>query len=148
MCVFDKFHLSSNFKSRVSRDVFKNKNEYQLTSTFSFKCHLNVICLIVRVISFCEASIDVSFFFLHKSHYVSKSKLCVSIDVHFIFVRVFACQISKTCKFFCQKHTLITYFACMNHIYRNRCSLLVYTRLLTFLMSAAVHAVIADVDIT
>ena len=35
-------------------------------------------------------------FFHHKSHYMSNSKLCVSIDVHFYFV----CQMSKTCKNF------------------------------------------------
>ena len=39
-------------------------------------------------------------FFLHKSHYMSKSKVCVSIDVHFICVWVFACQILKSCKKF------------------------------------------------
>ena len=31
LCVFDKFHLTFNFKSEVLRDVFKNKNECQLT---------------------------------------------------------------------------------------------------------------------
>ena len=35
--MFDKFHLTFNFKSKVSRDVFKNKNECQLTSTFYSK---------------------------------------------------------------------------------------------------------------
>ena len=35
--MFDKFHLMFNFKSKVSRDVFKNKNECQLTSTFYSK---------------------------------------------------------------------------------------------------------------
>ena len=37
MSMFGKFHLTFNFKSKVSRDVFKNKNECQLTSTFHFK---------------------------------------------------------------------------------------------------------------
>ena len=45
VCMFDKFHLTFNFKSKVSRDVFKNKNECQSTSTFSFKislqCHMS-----------------------------------------------------------------------------------------------------------
>ena len=44
VCMFDKFHLKFNFKSKVSRDIFINKNEYQLTSTFSSKmspqCHM------------------------------------------------------------------------------------------------------------
>ena len=44
VCMFDKFHLSFNFKSKVSRDVFKNKNECQLTSIFasqmSPQCHM------------------------------------------------------------------------------------------------------------
>ena len=35
--MFDKFHLTLNFKSKVSRDVSKNKNECQLTSTFYSK---------------------------------------------------------------------------------------------------------------
>ena len=106
MCMFDNFQLTCNFKSKVSRDVFKYKNECQSTSTFLPKCHLNVICLVVRVISVCKVLIDAWFFFLHKSHYMSISKLCMSIDMHFIFVRVFACQISKTCKNFVKKiHT-------------------------------------------
>ena len=35
--MFDKFHLTFNFKSKVSRDVLINKNECQLTSTFYSK---------------------------------------------------------------------------------------------------------------
>ena len=35
--MFDKFHVTFNLKSKVSRDVFKNKNECQLTSTFYSK---------------------------------------------------------------------------------------------------------------
>ena len=34
VCMFDKFHLTFNFKFKVSHDVFKNKNECQLTFTF------------------------------------------------------------------------------------------------------------------
>ena len=37
MCMFDKFHVTFNLKTKVSRDVFKNKNECQLTSTFYSK---------------------------------------------------------------------------------------------------------------
>ena len=37
VCMFDKFHVTFNLKSKVSHDVFKNKNEYQLTSTFYSK---------------------------------------------------------------------------------------------------------------
>ena len=33
--MFDNFHLTFSFKSKVSRGVFKNKNECQSTSTFS-----------------------------------------------------------------------------------------------------------------
>jgi hypothetical protein len=43
MCIFETFHLTFNFKSKVSRGIFKNENECQLTSTFSSKmspqCH-------------------------------------------------------------------------------------------------------------
>jgi len=53
MYMFDKFHLMFNLKPKVSHDVFKNKNECQLTSTFPSKispqchmlssaCHLNL----------------------------------------------------------------------------------------------------------
>ena len=38
VCMFDKFHLMFSFKSRVLRDVFKNKNERQLTSMSSNAC--------------------------------------------------------------------------------------------------------------
>ena len=31
--MFDKFHMTFNFKSKVSYDVFLNKNECRLTST-------------------------------------------------------------------------------------------------------------------
>ena len=37
MCMFDKFHLTFNFKSKASRDSFKNKNEHQLTYTSNSK---------------------------------------------------------------------------------------------------------------
>ena len=37
VCMFDNFRLMLNFKSKVLRDVVKNKNECQLTSTFYFK---------------------------------------------------------------------------------------------------------------
>ena len=93
VCMFDKFHLTFNFKSKVSCD----KNECQLTSTFLLKCHFNVTCPVVCVISKCQLTYG---FFLDKSHYMSKFELCVSIDVHFIFVQVFTCQMPKTCKNF------------------------------------------------
>ena len=35
--MFDKFHLTFNSKSEVSRDVFQNKNKCQLTYTFNSK---------------------------------------------------------------------------------------------------------------
>ena len=37
MSVFDKFHLTFNLKPKVLRDVFRNKNECQLTSIFYSK---------------------------------------------------------------------------------------------------------------
>jgi hypothetical protein len=52
VCMFDKSHMTFNFKLEVSRDVFKTKNECQLTHAFSSKaspqclmlgstCHFN-----------------------------------------------------------------------------------------------------------
>jgi hypothetical protein len=107
VCMFDKFHLTFNFISKVSRDVFKNKNECQSTSTFSSKislqCHMPSSSMCHFKFLKCQLTCG---FILDKSHYMSKSKLCVSIDVHFIFVQVFACQNAKTCNFFLVKHTL------------------------------------------
>ena len=37
VCMFDKFHFTFNFKSKVSHDVLKNKNKCQVTYTFYFK---------------------------------------------------------------------------------------------------------------
>ena len=44
--------------------------------------------------------------FLHESHYMSNSTSCISNDMHFIFMQVFACQMSKTCKNFVKTYTL------------------------------------------
>lgn len=54
-----KFHSMFNLKSKVPHDVFKNKNEYQLTSTFPCKFQFDVVCLIVHIISIFDMSIDV-----------------------------------------------------------------------------------------
>jgi hypothetical protein len=43
----------------MSRDVFENENECQLTSTFSLNRHLIVTCLVLRAISISKESIDV-----------------------------------------------------------------------------------------
>ena len=44
VCMFVKFHSTMNFKSKVSSDIFKNRTECQLKSTFSSKlspqCHM------------------------------------------------------------------------------------------------------------
>jgi hypothetical protein len=50
MCKFDKFHLTFNFKSKVSRDIFKDKNDCHWHLPFCLKCHLNVTCLVIHVI--------------------------------------------------------------------------------------------------
>jgi hypothetical protein len=98
--MFDKFCLTFNFISKVSRDVFINENECQSTSTFSSKmsveyhmpssmCHFKFLkCQLMHG------------FFLDMSHYMSNLKLCVSIDMHSIFVQSFTCQMPKTCNFF------------------------------------------------
>ena len=62
MCMFDKSHLTFKFKSKVSRDVFKNENECQSTSIFSSKMSPQFSWLVVHVISFFEVSIGVWFF--------------------------------------------------------------------------------------
>ena len=80
VCMFDIFHVTFNFKSKVSCDVFK-KNECQSTSTFSSKillqCHmLSNMCHFIFLK--CQLTCD---FFLDKSHCMSKFKLCMSINV-------------------------------------------------------------------
>ena len=66
--MFDKFQLTFNFKSKVSRDVFKNKMNVNWHLHFLLKYHLNVTCLIVCVISNSKVSIDVWLFFFFTSH--------------------------------------------------------------------------------
>ena len=61
------------------------------------ECHLNVTCLVVLVISISNVSNGyVIFFFLHKSHLMSISRLCVSIDVHFFVGASFCASNVKT----------------------------------------------------
>ena len=104
MCMFDKFHLTSNFKSKVPHDVFKNKSAWWLRcivySKLSPQCHMSSS---TSHFKFWSVNWRVVFFG-HKSHYMSKSKLCMSINMRFNYVQVFACQMSKTSKNFV-KHT-------------------------------------------
>jgi hypothetical protein len=67
--MFDKFHLTFNFKSQVSTDV-------------------------------CGC-------FLHKSHSMAKSNLCVSIDMQFIFCASFCMSNVRNLQKLCQKYTLM-----------------------------------------
>ena len=46
-------------------------------------------------------------FFLHKSQYVSTSKLCVSIEVHFIFGPSFCVSKVEYLQKLCRTHTLL-----------------------------------------
>jgi len=87
--MFENFHFTFNCESIVSHDVFKNEKECQLMSTFSYKmssecCMPSSKCHFISILS-----IDVVFFFT-----MLESKLCVSIDVQFIFVHVFVCQMA------------------------------------------------------
>jgi len=100
MCMFDKFHLTFNFKSKVSRDVFKKENECQLISTFLFKkCHLKVTCLVVYVILVFKLSVDMFFFFTCHTTCQNLNCVCQSMCNLFLckFLRV-KCQ--KYCKNF------------------------------------------------
>ena len=78
------WHSTSNPKCHVMFSKTKKNVNWHLN--ILLKCHLNVTCLVVRVISIFKVPIDV-WFFLCTSHTTkSKSKLCVLIDVHFIFL--------------------------------------------------------------
>ena len=103
VCMSDKFHLMLNSKSKVSRNFLK-KNEYNGHLHLLLKCHLNVTCIVVHVTTISYLSIGV-WFFLHKSHYVSNSKLCMSIELPF-FEATFACLVSKKIQNLCQKYTM------------------------------------------
>ena len=64
MCMFDKFHLTIKFKSKMSRGIFKKKNECQLTSTVSSRMSPQCHNLVVHVISICKSvNWRVGFFF-------------------------------------------------------------------------------------
>ena len=94
------WHSTSNPKYHVT--FSKTKKECQSTCTFSSKMSPQCPCLVVRVISISNVSIDM-WFFLHKSHYMSNFKF-VGVNwraLHNLFfsnffsAEVFACQMSK-----------------------------------------------------
>ena len=90
--MFDKYHLTFYFKSKVSRDVFKNKNECQSTSTFpskmSLQCHMpSSMCHF----KFLKCQLTYGFFLT--SHTTCQNLNC-------------ACQLTSilfSCKFLCVK---------------------------------------------
>ena len=73
-------------------------------------CHLIVTCLVIHVFSISNVSIDV-WFFLNKSHYLSNSTLCVSINMQFfvcLFLRaIFVCVKCQNLQIFCKNCTLL-----------------------------------------
>ena len=83
---------------------------------FFLECHLNVICMVAsQYVSFqflkCQWMCDI---FLHKSHYMSNSKVCVLINVHFYLCANFCMSKVKNCKKkkLCQKYTLLPDVQC------------------------------------
>ena len=87
---------------------FKNRKWMwiHIYTFFSLKCHLNVTCLVICDVSICKVSIDV-WFFLHKSYFMSKSKLGMSIDLYFVFCASFGVSSVKHLQKLCQKYTLV-----------------------------------------
>ena len=70
-CMFDKFHFTFNFKSRVSHGVFhKQKMIVKWHLHFNLNCHINIKPLVVHVISVSNMLIDAFtlFYFIVKSH--------------------------------------------------------------------------------
>ena len=103
MCIFDKFHLTFNFKSKCHVTFLETKINVNWHLYSLLKCHMpsSTCHFIINV------SIDV-WFFLHKSYYMSNFEFCSSKwRFFFVCVQVFACQMSKTGKNFCQKYTLL-----------------------------------------
>ena len=107
-CVcFNKIHVSFNFKSKVSRYVFKKLMNVNRHVHFLLKYHLNITCpipcLISHFLQFLTCQLTCGFF-LHKSDYMSYSKLWGSIDMH-----IFVCKfLHVKCQKLCQKFTLLT----------------------------------------
>ena len=81
-CV-DNVHSTFNFKSKVSRDGFENKQRMLIDICIFFQ---NVTCLVVRAISISNVSIDVWFVTSQVPlAYLSNPKLCVSIHMYICF---------------------------------------------------------------
>lgn len=75
---------------------------------FLLKCHLNVVCLVVHVISISNVSIYM-WVFSFTSHTTYQSLYCacqliLSLFSFFFHLQVFACQMSKTCRNFVKIH--------------------------------------------
>ena len=98
--MFDKFHLIFNFKSNVSRDVFKTKVTVNWHLHFLLKCYLNVTRLIVRVISISKVSIDAWVFFF-TSHTTCQNLNCAcQLMCSLLLCKFLHVKMSKTCKNF------------------------------------------------
>jgi hypothetical protein len=99
-------HSTSNPKCHVM--FSKNKNERQSTSTFSSsmspRCHMPRS---TRHFNF-RVSIDVWFFLLHKSHYMSNFKSCESMDVQCIFEQSLCVSNVKNLQKLCPTYTVTT----------------------------------------
>ena len=76
-CVcFTNFICRSTSNSKCHVMILYNKNECQLSfCNYFLKCHLNITCLVVRVISMLTSQLMCDFF-LHKTHYMSNAN-CV-----------------------------------------------------------------------
>ena len=70
---------------------------------FLFKCHLNITCLVEHINSNLTCQLMSNFFFTSQ-HYLSKSKLCMSIDLQFFLVQVFHVKIQKLANFLSKLH--------------------------------------------
>ena len=86
--VFDKFNFDIQLQIKVSCDIPKTKTRISSHLHLTLKYHLNVTCLVVRVISIWNLSIDVPFVFF-TSHMTCHNLDCVcAIDM---CESIFAC---------------------------------------------------------
>ena len=96
------WHWTSNPKCHMTFSNMKLSVNWYLH--FLLKCHLNVTCLVIHVISIWKVSIDV-WFFLHKSYYMSKIWI-VRVNWHaFYFCASFCVSNIKNLQKLCQKYT-------------------------------------------
>ena len=122
VCMFDKFLL--DVQPQIQSVTWRSQNtkksvDWHLHTFVKNVTSLNVACLVVvRVISIPKVSIDMLFsFFTSQPHYMSISKSCVSIDMHFFLCASFRVSMAKTCKNSIKMHNACMQCVCLTNFH-------------------------------